>query len=158
MSRTIRLTMAQALLRFLDAQYVELDGVEYKFVHGVYGIFGHGNLLGIGEALENMGELSLKYYQAHNEQCSCCYVCQAEEPLRNHGVPAPLAWGPEHDDRGRYCHVNRLPVLLLPGVPSLINGPDPVLQQLEMPYNYGLTVMTFKAVSTGIEYNGRSSS
>ena len=53
--KTIRLTMAQALLRFLDAQYVELDGAEQKFVQGVMGIFGHGNVTGLGEALEYGG-------------------------------------------------------------------------------------------------------
>ena len=58
MGQTIRLTTAQALLKFLDNQYVEFEGREYKFVNGVYGIFGHGNVLGIGEALENMDDLS----------------------------------------------------------------------------------------------------
>ena len=68
MGKTIRLTTAQALLRFLDAQYVELDGQEYKFVNGVCGIFGHGNVLGIGEALENLPGLGLRYYRGMNEQ------------------------------------------------------------------------------------------
>lgn len=65
--RTIRLTMAQALLRFLDAQYVELDGTEHKFVHGVMGIFGHGNVTGLGEALE-YGDSSLRFIQGNKEQ------------------------------------------------------------------------------------------
>ncbi|HEM55528.1 MAG TPA: 3D-(3,5/4)-trihydroxycyclohexane-1,2-dione acylhydrolase (decyclizing), partial [Thermodesulfobium narugense] len=68
MTKFIKLTTAQALLKFLDMQYVELDGIEHKFVKGIYGIFGHGNVLGIGEGLENMKGLSLKYIQAHNEQ------------------------------------------------------------------------------------------
>ena len=63
--RTIRLTMAQALLRFLDAQYLELDGYEHKFVHGVMGIFGHGNVTGLGEALE-YGDSSLRFIQGNN--------------------------------------------------------------------------------------------
>jgi 3D-(3,5/4)-trihydroxycyclohexane-1,2-dione acylhydrolase (decyclizing) len=65
--KTIRLTMAQALLRFLDNQYVSVDGQEMKFVKGVMGIFGHGNVTGIGEALEySAGELT--YIQGKNEQ------------------------------------------------------------------------------------------
>src|SRR6202162_4712037 len=62
-----RLTMAQALVRFLAAQYVERDGVEHRFVNGCFGIFGHGNVAGIGEALFERPDL-LTYYQARNEQ------------------------------------------------------------------------------------------
>ena len=65
--KKIRLTMAQALLRFLDTQYVSLDGIEYKFVQGVMGIFGHGNVTGLCEALE-YGGTSLRYIQGNNEQ------------------------------------------------------------------------------------------
>ncbi|MFH1951532.1 MAG: 3D-(3,5/4)-trihydroxycyclohexane-1,2-dione acylhydrolase (decyclizing), partial [Pseudomonadota bacterium] len=64
---TIRLTMAQALLKFLDHQYVEIDGAERKFVRGVMGIFGHGNVTGLGEALE-FSETDLTYICGHNEQ------------------------------------------------------------------------------------------
>lgn len=152
MSRTIRLTMAQALLRFLDAQYVELDGVEYKFVHGVYGIFGHGNLLGIGEALENMGELSLKYYQAHNEQGAVHAATAFAKQKNRLGIMAcTSSIGPGALNMvtgAATATVNRLPALLLPGDTFADRQPDPVLQQLEMPYNYGLTVNdSFKAVS-----------
>src|SRR5690625_7152245 len=64
---TVRLTMAQALLKFLDNQYIQFDGGERKFIKGVYGIFGHGNVTGMGEALENhTGELT--YLQGKNEQ------------------------------------------------------------------------------------------
>ena len=66
---TIRLTMAQALLRFLDNQYVMFDGVETKFVEGVFGIFGHGCVVGLGEALAAK-ENALPFYQAKNEQGS----------------------------------------------------------------------------------------
>ena len=65
--KTLRLKMAQALLRFLDAQYAEFDGVETKFVKGVGGIFGHGNVVGFGEALAQ-GNHGLTYFQGHNEQ------------------------------------------------------------------------------------------
>ena len=152
MSRTIRLTMAQALLRFLDAQYVELDGVEYKFVHGVYGIFGHGNLLGIGEALENMGDLSLKYYQAHNEQGAVHAATAFAKQKNRLGILActsSIGPGALNMVTGAgTATVNRLPVLLLPGDTFADRQPDPVLQQLEMTHNYGLTVNdAFKAVS-----------
>src|SRR5438128_10085655 len=64
---TTRLTMAQALMRFLSAQYVERDGIEHRFVNGCFGIFGHGNVAGIGEALYERPDL-MTYYQARNEQ------------------------------------------------------------------------------------------
>ena len=65
--KTLRLTMAQALLKFLDQQYIAIDGNEYKFVKGIFGIFGHGNVTGLGEALEFM-QTDLMYMQGHNEQ------------------------------------------------------------------------------------------
>lgn len=63
----IRLTMAQALLRFLANQYVVMDGKEHQFIAGIFGIFGHGNVTGLGEALE-YDSYGLTYYQGHNEQ------------------------------------------------------------------------------------------
>ena len=78
--KTVRLTMAQALLRFLDAQYVEFDGVETKFVKGVGGIFGHGNVVGLGEALAREDH-GLTYFQGHNEQGAGAHgnrLCQAD--------------------------------------------------------------------------------
>ena len=63
----MKLTMAQALVKFLDNQYISFDGVETKFVDGIFGIFGHGCVVGIGQALEQGGH-SLRYYQGHNEQ------------------------------------------------------------------------------------------
>ena len=62
MSKTIRLTMAQALVRFLSNQYVQIDGIKHKFIHGVFGIFGHGEVCGVGQALEQNPEY-LKYYR-----------------------------------------------------------------------------------------------
>ena len=64
-----RLTMSQALVKFLDNQYVEFDGVETKFVSGIFGIFGHGCVVGVGQALEQGGH-NLKFYQGKNEQNS----------------------------------------------------------------------------------------
>ena len=148
----IKLTTAQALLKFLDAQYVEMDGVEYKFVHGVYGIFGHGNLLGIGEALENVGDLSLKYYQAHNEQGAVHAATAFAKQKHRLGIMAcTSSIGPGALNMitgAATATINRLPVLLLPGDTFSDRQPDPVLQQLEMPHSYGVTVNdSFQAVS-----------
>ncbi|NMB45387.1 MAG: 3D-(3,5/4)-trihydroxycyclohexane-1,2-dione acylhydrolase (decyclizing) [Firmicutes bacterium] len=152
MSKTIRLTMAQALLRFLDAQYVELDDQEYKFVHGVYGIFGHGNLLGIGEALENTEGLSLRYYQAHNEQGAVHAATAFAKQKNRLGILAcTSSIGPGALNMvtgAATATVNRIPVLLLPGDIFADRQPDPVLQQMEMPHDYTITANdAFKAVS-----------
>jgi len=131
---TIRLTMAQALVRFLDQQWLDRDGVETKFVAGVMGIFGHGNVTGLGEALENE-EHTLPFIRANNEQGM---------------VHAAIAYAKQRDRRGVWActssigpgatnmvtgaataTINRLPVLLLPGDIFADRQPDPVLQQLE---------------------------
>ena len=66
---TIRLTVGQAIVRFMAAQYVERDGVEKRFIAGVWGIFGHGNVAGLGQALEELGdEYEMPYYRPQNEQ------------------------------------------------------------------------------------------
>lgn len=150
--KTIRLTTAQALLKFLDAQYVELDGEEHKFVKGVYGIFGHGNLLGIGEALENMKDLSLTFYQGHNEQgivhAATAYAKQKNR-LEIFACTSSIGPGALNMVVGAAtATVNRIPVLLLPGDTFADRQPDPVLQQIEMPYNPTITSNdAFKAVS-----------
>lgn len=150
--KTIRLTTAQALLKFLDAQYVELDGEEHKFVKGVYGIFGHGNLLGIGEALENMKDLSLTFYQGHNEQgivhAATAYAKQKNR-LEIFACTSSVGPGALNMVVGAAtATVNRIPVLLLPGDTFADRQPDPVLQQIEMPYNPTITSNdAFRAVS-----------
>lgn len=149
---TIRLTTAQALLKFLDAQYVEFDGVEHKFVKGVYGIFGHGNLLGIGEALENMKDLSLKFYQGHNEQGivhAATAFAKQKNRLEIFACTSSIGPGALNMVTGAAtATVNRIPVLLLPGDVFADRQPDPVLQQIEMPYNPKITANdAFKAVS-----------
>lgn len=152
MEKTIRLTTAQALLKFLDAQYVEFDGIEHKFVKGVYGIFGHGNLLGIGEALENMKDLSLKFIQGHNEQgvvhAATAYAKQKDR-LEIFACTSSIGPGALNMIVGAAtASVNRIPVLLLPGDVFADRQPDPVLQQVEMPYNYTITSNdAFRAVS-----------
>ena len=152
MEKTVRLTTAQALLKFLDAQYVEFDGIEHKFVKGVYGIFGHGNLLGIGEALENMKDLSLKFIQGHNEQgivhAATAYAKQKDR-LEIFACTSSIGPGALNMIVGAAtASVNRIPVLLLPGDVFADRQPDPVLQQIEMPYNYTITSNdAFRAVS-----------
>lgn len=152
MRETIRLTVAQALLKFLDNQYVELDGQEYKFVNGIYGIFGHGNVLGIGEALENMKNLSIPYYQGVNEQgmvhAATAYAKQNNR-LRIMACTSSIGPGALNMVTGAAtATVNRIPVLILPGDTFADRQPDPVLQQVEMPHNYSITANdAFQAVS-----------
>lgn len=152
MGQTIRLTVAQALLRFLDMQYVEFDGHEYKFVNGVYGIFGHGNVLGIGEALENLSDLNLKYYQGVNEQgmvhAATAYAKQHNR-LKIMACTSSIGPGALNMVTGAAtATVNRIPVLILPGDTYADRQPDPVLQQVEMPHSYAITANdSFKAVS-----------
>ena len=152
MKETIKLTVAQALLKFLDLQYVEIDDEEHKFVNGVYGIFGHGNVLGIGEALENMSDLSLKYYRGHNEQGMVhAATAYAKQKNRLGIIACTSSIGPGAMNMvtgAATATVNRIPVLLLPGDTYADRQPDPVLQQVEMPHNYTITANdAFRAVS-----------
>ncbi|MBB3126574.1 3D-(3,5/4)-trihydroxycyclohexane-1,2-dione acylhydrolase (decyclizing) [Paenibacillus rhizosphaerae] len=147
----LRLTMAQALLRFLDQQYVQLDGKEHKFVKGVMGIFGHGNVLGIGEALEREPG-SLKFIQGKNEQgMTHAAVAYAKQKNRLEIFACTSSIGPgalNMVTAAATATVNRIPVLLLPGDIFACRQPDPVLQQLEHPMDYTVSVNdAFKPVS-----------
>ncbi|WP_054954875.1 3D-(3,5/4)-trihydroxycyclohexane-1,2-dione acylhydrolase (decyclizing) [Paenibacillus dakarensis] len=149
--KTVRLTMAQALLRFLDQQYIAVDGQESKFVQGVMGIFGHGNVTGIGEALEReAGELL--FIQGKNEQ-GMVHAAAAYAKQRNRrGIFAcTTSIGPGALNMltaAAAATVNRIPVLLLPGDNFASRQPDPVLQQLECPGDYTVSATDpFKAVS-----------
>src|SRR3954463_4338434 len=132
----MRLTAAQALIRFLAAQYVERDGVEQRFFGGCFGIFGHGNVAGIGEALYESPEL-LTYYQARNEQGMVhAAVGYARMKDRLGALVCTTSIGPGATNMltgAALATVNRLPVLLLPGDVFATRRPDPVLQQLEVP-------------------------
>src|SRR5919204_344041 len=133
---TLRLTMAQALVRFLSAQYVERDGVEHRFVNGCFGIFGHGNVAGIGEALYQNSEL-LTYYQGRNEQ-AMVHAAVGYARMRNRlGILAcTSSIGPGATNMvtgAALATINRIPVLLLPGDVFASRPADPVLQQLEVP-------------------------
>ena len=149
--KTIRLTMAQALLRFLDVQYVELDGAEHKFVQGVMGIFGHGNVTGIGEALE-YGGTDLRYIQGNNEQglvhAATAYAKQKNR-LGIFACTSSIGPGATNMITGAAtATVNRIPVLLLPGDVFASRQPDPVLQQIETPWDYTINANdSFKPVS-----------
>ena len=148
---TIRLTMAQALLRYLDQQYISVDGVETKFVKGVIGIFGHGNVTGIGEALERSPG-SLTYMQGKNEQGMVhAAAAYAKQKNRRQIYACTTSIGPgalNMITAAATATVNRIPVLLLPGDNFATREPDPVLQQLEVSSDYTISATDpFKAVS-----------
>ena len=131
-----RLTMAQALVRFLASQYVERDGAEQRFFAGVWGIFGHGNVAGIGEALYERPDL-LAYHMARNEQSmvhTACGYARMKDRLATFACTSSIGPGATNLVTGAaLATVNRLPVLLLPGDVFASRIPDPVLQQLEVP-------------------------
>ena len=140
---TTRLTMAQALVRFLANQYVERDGTEQRFFAGCFGIFGHGNVAGVGQALQQYpGDLT--YYQARNEQgmvhAAAAYARQKNR-LQTLACTSSIGPGATNMVTGAaLATINRLPVLLLPGDVFATRRPDPVLQQLEAPHDGDLTV------------------
>ena len=148
---TTRLTMAQALVKFLDNQYVEVDGVQSKFVAGVFTIFGHGNVLGLGQALEqDSGELIV--HQGRNEQGMChAAMGFAKQHLRRKIYACTSSVGPGAANMitaAATASANRIPLLLLPGDVYASRQPDPVLQQIE--HFHDLSISTndaFKAVS-----------
>ena len=147
----IRLTMAQALLRFLDQQFIELDGTEHKFVHGVMGIFGHGNVTGLGEALE-YGGTGLRYIQGNNEQGlvhAATAFAKQKNRLGIYACTSSIGPGATNMITGAAAAtLNRIPVLLLPGDIFASRQPDPVLQQIETPWDYGVNANhAFKPVS-----------
>src|SRR5712691_444714 len=149
--RTLRLTTAQALVRFLAAQRVERDGVEHRFFAGCFGIFGHGNVAGIGQALHQHPEL-LTYYQARNEQ-AMVHTAAAYARMRNRlsTFACTTSIGPGATNMltgAAGATINRVPVLLLPGDVFASRVPDPVLQQLEVPWRGDVSVNdAFQAVS-----------
>ncbi len=146
----MKLTMAQALIRFLDNQYVSFDGKEEKFVQGVFGIFGHGCVVGIGQALEQGGH-SLRYYQGHNEQgMAHAAIAYAKQKNRRSIIACTSSIGPgalNMVTAAGTATANRIPLLLLPGDTFACRQPDPVLQQIEQPTGYSTTANdAFQAV------------
>src|SRR5215218_715854 len=131
---TIRLTMAQALTRFLAAQRSELDGRTVPLFAGVWAIFGHGNVAGMGEAL-HAERSRLPTFRAHNEQAMAhAAIAFAKASRRRRMMACTTSIGPGATNMvtaAAVAHVNRLPVLLLPGDVFASRRPDPVLQQIE---------------------------
>ena len=129
-----RLTMAQALVRWLCAQRTEIDGSEAPLFAGVWAIFGHGNVAGLGEALYGVRD-RLPTYRAHNEQAMVhAAVAYAKASNRGRMMACTTSIGPGATNMvtaAAVAHVNRLPVLLLPGDVFASRRPDPVLQQVE---------------------------
>jgi 3D-(3,5/4)-trihydroxycyclohexane-1,2-dione acylhydrolase (decyclizing) len=142
--KTRRLTMAGAIVEFLKRQFVERDGREHRLVHGVFGIFGHGNVAGLGQALEERGGEDLPYHQPKNEQAmvhTAVAFAKARRGLGTFACTSSIGPGATNMVTGAAtATINRLPVLLLPGDIFANRLPDPVLQQLESPHSMDLSV------------------
>lgn len=146
-----RATVAQAIVAWLSNQYVERDGVEGRFFEGVFGIFGHGNVAGMGEALEAAQD-SVRYYQTRNEQAMVhTAAAYAKQKLRLRAFACTTSIGPGATNMvtgAANATVNRLPVLLLPGDRFATRRVKPVLQQLERSDAGDISVNdTFRPVS-----------
>jgi 3D-(3,5/4)-trihydroxycyclohexane-1,2-dione acylhydrolase (decyclizing) len=143
MTSTVRLTMAQALARFLARQMTEIEGETVPIFGGVWAIFGHGNVAGIGEALYSVRD-ELSTYRAHNEQAMAhAAIAFAKAHFRRRFMAATTSIGPGATNLVTACalaYVNRLPLLLLPGDVFANRIPDPVLQQAEDFSNGTVTV------------------
>src|SRR3954453_17706592 len=152
---TTRLTVAQAVVRFREVQYVERDGVETPFFAGCWGIFGHGNVAGVGQALleresaENAGGAGvpghvLRYHQARNEQAmvhAAVGYARHRDRLAAFACTASVGAGSTNMVTGAaLATVNRIPVLLLPGDVFATRVANPVLQELEDPRSLDLSV------------------
>ncbi|HYN88983.1 MAG TPA: 3D-(3,5/4)-trihydroxycyclohexane-1,2-dione acylhydrolase (decyclizing) [Ardenticatenaceae bacterium] len=148
---TKRLTMAQALVLFLAEQHVERDGVETPFFAGIWGIFGHGNVAGVGQALQQYAG-RLRYFQSRNEQAmvhAAAAFAKASNRLRAFACTSSIGPGATNMITGAaVATINRLPVLLLPGDIFARRLVAPVLQQLESPFTQDISVNdAFKPVS-----------
>ena len=134
MASTLRLTMAQALVRYLSAQHSERDGLRQPFFAGVFGIFGHGNVAGVAQALDQMSD-RMRYYQCRNEQAmvhTAAAYAKMHNRLRTFACTTSIGPGATNMVSGAAgATINRLPVLLLPGDIFANRQPAPVLQQLE---------------------------
>src|SRR4051794_34199294 len=134
----IRLTVGQAIVRFLAQQDVERDGERHRFIAGVWGIFGHGNVAGFGQALEELGDAcGIPYYRPQNEQGQvhiATAFAKHHNRLRAFACTSSIGPGATNMITGAAtATVNRLPVLLLPSDYFANRLVDPVLQQVEHP-------------------------
>ena len=152
---TVRLTVGQAIVRFLTAQRSERDGVEHRLVEGVFGIFGHGNVAGIGQALKQLSAEDptlMPYHQARNEQAMVHEsVAYSRMTRRRSTFACAASVGPGASNMltgAALATINRLPVLLLPSDTFATRVADPVLQQLELPNDASMSVNdAFKPLS-----------
>jgi 3D-(3,5/4)-trihydroxycyclohexane-1,2-dione acylhydrolase (decyclizing) len=139
---TRRLTVAQAIVAFLQSQFVERDGVQHRFFEGCFGIFGHGNVAGIGQALEQ--DRGLRYYLFRNEQAMVhAAVAFAKASFRLRTMVCTSSIGPGATNMltgAALATINRIPVLLLPGDIFARRNVAPVLQQLESPATQDISV------------------
>ncbi|MDI5909324.1 MULTISPECIES: 3D-(3,5/4)-trihydroxycyclohexane-1,2-dione acylhydrolase (decyclizing) [Streptomyces] len=144
MSSTTRLTVAQALVRFLSVQYTERDGLRHRLIAGTWGIFGHGNVAGIGQALLEAGEDAMPFHQGRNEQAMVhAAVGHARQLNRLSAQAVTTSIGPGATNLvtgAALATINRLPVLLLPGDYFATRAADPLLQQLEHPTEADVSV------------------
>jgi len=134
MGKTVRLTMAQAVAHFLKVQMTIVDGKKVPIFGGVWAIFGHGNVAGMGEALYQVRQ-ELPTYRAHNEQgMAHAAIAYAKASFRQRFMACTTSIGPgalNMVTAAGVAHVNRIPVLFLPGDIFANRAPDPVLQQIE---------------------------
>ncbi len=149
--KTKRLTMAQALILYLSKQYVSRDGAENKFFAGVWGIFGHGNVAGVGQALQQFSD-EIRYYQSRNEQAQVhASVAYAKHKNRMQTFACTSSIGPGATNMvtgAALATVNRIPVLLLPGDIFAQRKQAPVLQQIEWEHSQDISANdAFKPVS-----------
>lgn len=142
MENKIRLTTAQALVKFLNQQYIYVDGKEFPFVEGVFNIFGHGNVLGIGQALEQ-DPGHLKVFQGKNEQgMAHAAIAYSKQKLRQKIYAVTTSVGPGSANLAAAAGTalaNNIPVLFLPGDTFASRQPDPVLQQVEHEHSAAVT-------------------
>ena len=150
---TVRLTVGQAIVRFLAQQYIERDGEQNRFIAGVWGIFGHGNVAGLGQALEELGdEFEMPYYRPQNEQAQVhLAAAYAKHKNRMQTFACISSIGPGATNMitgAATATVNRLPVLLFPSDYFANRLVDPVLQQVEHPVEHDVSASdAFRPVS-----------
>ncbi len=150
MSKKIKLTTSQALIRFLNNQYVTRDGQEHQFIKGVWGIFGHGNVAGISQAL--LQDKQMPYYLCRNEQAMThTAIAYSKAKFRNEAMACTASVGPGSTNMitgAATATINRIPLLLLPSDIFARRNVAPVLQQLEHPMSQDISVNdAFKPVS-----------
>ncbi|KKB74016.1 MULTISPECIES: 3D-(3,5/4)-trihydroxycyclohexane-1,2-dione acylhydrolase (decyclizing) [Bacillus] len=142
MGKKIRLTTAQALIKFLNQQYINFDGEETPFVEGIFTIFGHGNVVGIGQALEQDAG-RLKVFQGKNEQgMAHAAMAYSKQMLRRKIYAVSTSVGPGAANlvaAAGTALANNIPVLLIPADTFATRQPDPVLQQVEQEYSAAIT-------------------